>query len=181
ASDRITAYLRFSRAYMNTGKIEESANMAQMAHRIDPAVSPFGEVLLLFPEEKKAARKFFEVSTRKNPENPQPWLYLGILAEEDGNLHKAESFYEKAKKGLRLPGEINYQKACFYSLRRQKKKALFELRKACEKDIFNTTRAYADVIFDWMRDDPFFKDELPELLKQVKDKTPMPSPDELEW
>ncbi|MCD6310448.1 MAG: hypothetical protein J7M18_07010, partial [Candidatus Eremiobacteraeota bacterium] len=166
--DLNTAFLRFAYSYMLNGDDEDAVRIIEKAKKIDPGAPPLGEILLMFPEDRKLARKFYEKSVEMYPDEALPWFYLGFLLEEEGNRKKAETCYKESKKGLRSPGDIDYHRAWVYSLRRNRSAAIESLRTSCEKDIFNACRAYSDTAFDWMRDEPFFREELPELIKQVK-------------
>ncbi|MCD6309602.1 MAG: tetratricopeptide repeat protein [Candidatus Eremiobacteraeota bacterium] len=180
-----SAYLRFAHSYLITGKLDEAMQMLKNAKKVypgtvDPGFPDSGEILLARQKDRKFAKTFYEKSVEMYPEDPISLIYLGFLLEEKGDRQKAESYYRKAKQFTLSPGFLNYQKAWIYSIRGRNKEAVRELRKACKKDIFNACRACADMVFDRFRDDKFFKQELPELIKQVKDKTPAPSPDEFE-
>ncbi|MCL5036189.1 MAG: tetratricopeptide repeat protein [Chloroflexi bacterium] len=179
--DLSAVYLRTAYAYLISGDLGGALKMSEKSMKYNPEGHPFGEVFLAKPEKRNEARAFYEKAVKLHPENALSWFFLGFLAEESGDKKNAESYYKKAGEGLASPGDMDYYKAWVYSIRRNREQAAAYLRKACEKDIFNAPRAYADESFDWMRDDRFFKDELPELLKQVKGKSPYPSKSELEW
>ncbi|MCD6310308.1 MAG: tetratricopeptide repeat protein [Candidatus Eremiobacteraeota bacterium] len=177
-------YLKCAHNYLSNGDIDEAVEMVKMAKDAvpdDPMIyNEVGKVLLV-RGDKAGAEKNFKKSVKADPEEAFSWFYLGFLAEEKGNNKKAKSCYDKAKKGLRSPGDIDYHKAWIYSVMRSKKSAVRFLREACKKDIFNACRAYSDDVFNWMRDDEFFKEELPGLLKHVKDKTRPPPVEDFKW
>ncbi|MCL5036190.1 MAG: tetratricopeptide repeat protein [Chloroflexi bacterium] len=173
AKDRISAYLGFAELYLS-GDIEESIKMAGEARKVDPEAPPYGKLLMVFKDEKNNARSYYERTVKVQPDDYMAWFYLGLLAEENGETDKSERYYKEAMKGLRYPGDLDYQKAWIYSVRKDKEKALQYLRKACNENVYNAAKAYSDEMFDWMRNDPFFKNELPEILKKVKDEKLQP-------
>ncbi|MCL5036191.1 MAG: tetratricopeptide repeat protein [Chloroflexi bacterium] len=170
ARDRILAYLSFAEPYMINGDMDESINMAEQARKVDPEAPPYGKLLLVFKNEKNNARSYYGRNVEAEPDDYMSWFYLGLLSEEDGETDKSERCYKEAMKGLRYPGDLDYQKAWIYSVRRDKAKALQYLRKSCNENVYNAAKAYSDEVFDWMRNDPFFKQELPGLIKQIKDR-----------
>ncbi|MCL5036192.1 MAG: tetratricopeptide repeat protein [Chloroflexi bacterium] len=182
--DISSMYLQFANAYENAGNAEAAGEMVRKAGEAYPDApmldSHLAKVALMRGDKEKAKRHLLKFVTRF-PEEGISWLYLGVLAGEEGDGEKARTYSGRAGEIFLTPGFGEYEKAWVYSLMRNKEAAVKELRKACEEDIFNSARAYAEDSFDWMRDDPFFKNELPGLIKHIKDKTPVPQEKDLEW
>ncbi|MCD6309955.1 MAG: tetratricopeptide repeat protein [Candidatus Eremiobacteraeota bacterium] len=180
--DISTIYLGCDDSYLSIGAIDESIVMIEKAKKADPEDpmihNHLGKILYI-QGDNKGAKSSFESCVEKYPDEAYSWFFLGLIAEEEGDDKRAEYCYDMARKYFRSPGDIDFQKAWIYSAGRRRDAAISSLKKACEKDIFNACRAYSDVVFNWMRDDKFFKQELPELIKQVKDKTPPPPGEEI--
>ncbi|MCD6310309.1 MAG: tetratricopeptide repeat protein [Candidatus Eremiobacteraeota bacterium] len=177
-------YLRFANAFMINGDLDEAEKMIEMSKKANPEdpmkYNRLGRLALIRGEKEKA-RSYFKKMVKLYPDESYSWFYLGLLAEEKGDREKAKRYYNESTKFFRSPGDLDYHRAWIYSLMRKKEPSLRALREACDIDIFNACKAYSDDVFDWMRDDKFFKEELPELITQVKDKTHPPPAEELVW
>ncbi|MCD6309954.1 MAG: tetratricopeptide repeat protein [Candidatus Eremiobacteraeota bacterium] len=181
--DRSPFYFRFAYHYIVNGDIDKASKMLEKVKEEDPGnpmlYSHLGKIAMI-RGEKDIAESYLRKATGQNPKELLSWLYLAILAEEKGDRKKARAYYDEASgydeadEIFRTSGAMDYEKAWIYSVMRKKEPVIASLRKACKRDIFNACRAYADKAFDWMRDERFFKEELPEMIKQVKDKTPKP-------
>ncbi|MCL5036929.1 MAG: tetratricopeptide repeat protein [Chloroflexi bacterium] len=180
AITRCSFYMRFAQPCMINGDLDKAQVMVDTARKILPEVPDFGKLLLVRGETEKAKKAFGSV-VKEFPDESDSWFYLGFMAEEEGDAKLARYYYGRAGGGFRSPGDFDYEKAWIYSIKREKEKAIKYLREACKKDIFNACRAYNDYAMDWMRDDPFFKKDLPVLISRVKEKTATPPSEVLVW
>ncbi|MCL5037164.1 MAG: tetratricopeptide repeat protein [Chloroflexi bacterium] len=188
--DMYSSYLRFATDYIFNGDIERAHQLIKKGSGGDAQIFPYGEIMVIFHENEKLAppsykkgmaESFYKKMVDKNPDEPSANFYMGLFAEEKGDAGKAAGYYKKASRYYTSPGGLDYRKAWVYAISRKKESALKALKKACNKNIYNVCRVYHDEAFDWMRDDPFFTTEVPQLLKQVKDKTPPPDKKDLKW
>ncbi|MCL5036188.1 MAG: tetratricopeptide repeat protein [Chloroflexi bacterium] len=190
-----SAYIRFAYMYSIVGEVEEAKRLIELAKRAEPG-NPLLEVSLgriaMMEGNKEAAKGYFGTSVKNDKHDAFSWVWLGVIAEQEGKQKEAETCFDNAKKVFSTvgppkfmeqlaPSMVDYLKACDYAFIKDRKNAVLNLKKAIEEDAFNAPRAYADPEFYSMRVDPFFKNELPQILKTVKDRTPPPTKDELTW
>lgn len=182
--ERGVYYLKCGRYYLYDGNMPKTHEMIDITKKVDPTHPMINHYLgrvYMIEGDREKAKICFKKMLENTPEDAYSWFNLGMIAEEEGDKQLAQTYYKEAKKGFRSPGDIDFHKAWVYCLRRDRKNAVNSLRAAINKDIFNACRALAEDSFDWMRDDPFFKNELPEILKQVKEKTKLPSEGKTEF
>ncbi|MCL5036196.1 MAG: tetratricopeptide repeat protein [Chloroflexi bacterium] len=177
-------HVRCAYSYMMNGDFEEARKILDKAMKVNPynpvVENLMGKIEMLQGNNKKAG-EYFKWLTEKNITDTSMLIFQGLIAEEEGDKSGAGQYYNRAGESLGNSGEVEYQKAWIYSLKRNKAESLRYLREACNKDIYYAARAYSDEAFDWMRGDPFFQSELPGLIKQIKSKKPFPSAKELKW
>ncbi|MCL5036195.1 MAG: tetratricopeptide repeat protein [Chloroflexi bacterium] len=181
--DRSTIFLGCDDSYLMNGDLEYSQKMIALARKADPTDpmvdQHLAKVYLALGQYDKA-KPLLEKTLEKFPDEYQTIYYRGLISEEEGDMKSTEKYYSKARECYRGPGDLDYLKAQIFSVGRKKDKALKALRKSIDEDAFNACRAYCDEAWDWMRDDDFFKKEIPVLITKVKNQT-MPPPENLPW
>jgi tetratricopeptide (TPR) repeat protein len=115
-SDRrqqVDLWTRIGEAYLRKGDVQQSINSLEKAHQGEPANPAITtNIALLYEMEsrKDVARKYYEMSIKSDPNNPDP-LALNNLAylivETNGDLDQALTYATRAKQRLPKHPEVN--------------------------------------------------------------------------
>ncbi|MCL5036194.1 MAG: tetratricopeptide repeat protein [Chloroflexi bacterium] len=173
-------YLRYAHIFMMQGELERAEKMierAKISDPEDPMIYNRLGLLSLIKGDKEKAKEYYKKCIKGYHNESFSWFGLGLIAEEEGDKEEAERCYTEAAKLFRSTGDLDYQKAWFYAVRNKNDEAVKALKTSINKDAFNACRAYNEIAFDRIRNRPFFKNELPVLLKQVKDRTQLVAED----
>ncbi|MCD6220255.1 tetratricopeptide repeat protein [Candidatus Calescamantes bacterium] len=101
--------------------------------KVTPRVEQLLAVTLILQGRRKEAIKELEYSLRLAPEDYRPYIYLGYIYLEEGEIDRAQGWLEMAKEGGIESLALDLYLARIYYLKKEREKLVRVIKKADEK------------------------------------------------